>query len=351
MDPSARPLAVPSSKVGLGRFRRREKMALGTTSLHRATSGNRCAIVVFSIPFLCSIGSAFRSYVPGGGQPLQRLDEIDVSWHQSSSPFDAFDAALRASLRDARLRKRLEDYNLFHTETNGASEPAGTWYQNNVEPSFACAGEERLGKQGDGGKWVCNPGELAKKPTCLVYSIGSNNKFDFESALLDNVSKNCEIHVFDHTVSTLRLVSKQRKPWRVHFHQIGLAAMTSRDAGGDFKTLSDMVRDLGHVGRTIDILKIDCEGCEWTTFASWFDAPVKISQILVEVHSVGTVGSKNGSSNDEDDAGTFPPAKHFFQRLHDENFAIFHKEANIQWTAFENLCLEFSLVRLPDVPE
>ena len=110
-----------------------------------------------------------------------------------------------------------------------------------------------------------------------------------------------------------------------------------------------MVRDLGHVGRTIDILKVDCEGCEWTTFASWFDAPVTISQILVEVHSVGTVVSKDGSS--DDDRTKFPPAKHFFQRLHDENFAIFHKEANIQWTAFENLCLEFSLVRLPRVYE
>ena len=138
----------------------------------------------------------------------------------------------------------------------------------------------------------------------------------------------------------------------MHFHQIGLAATTSRDGGVGFKSLSDIVRDLGHVGRTIDIFKIDCEGCEWMTFASWFDAPVKISQILVEVHQ-GTVVSEGRYSEDDDDeaAAKFPPAKRFFQRLHDENFAIFHKEANIQWTAFENLCLEFSLVRLPDVSE
>ena len=115
-----------------------------------------------------------------------------------------------------------------------------------------------------------------------MYLIGSNNKFAFESALLEGVSKNCKFHVFENTASTLRLVSKQRKPWRVHYgsapvrtHQIGLPATTP--AGGDFKSLSGMVRDLGHVDRTIYIINTDCEGCDWTTFASWFGAPVKIS--------------------------------------------------------------------------
>ena len=130
-----------------------DKMALGTAGLRRATSGNRRAIVLLYLSLLCCIGSAFLSYVSGDRHSSQRLDEdVYLQTSSSSPPFDAFDAALRASLRDARLRKRLEDYNLFHTETNGASEPAGTWYQNNVEPSFSCAGEERLGKQGDDGK-------------------------------------------------------------------------------------------------------------------------------------------------------------------------------------------------------
>ena len=54
-----------------------------------------------------------------------------------------------------------------------------------------------------------------------------------------------------------------------------------------------------------------------TTFASWLDAPVKISQILVEVHALGAVGSKDGSSDDE--AAKFPTAKRLSQRLHDES--------------------------------
>ena len=108
--------------------KRRNKMAHGTTGSRRATSGIRRAIVVFTVVFLCCISSALRSYVSGGRHSFQRLDDVDVSSRRSSPPpFDAFDASLRASLRDARLRKRLEDYNLFHTETNGASEPAGTW--------------------------------------------------------------------------------------------------------------------------------------------------------------------------------------------------------------------------------
>ena len=261
---------------------------------------------------------------------------------------DAFENEIRNSLeRNVRLRKRIENYNMFHPDTGGSSEPAGTWYQKNVEPSYTCTGEERLGKQGDGGKWVCNPGILAKKHTCLIYSIGSNNKFDFETALLNEVSRDCEIHVFDHTVSTLRLISKRRKPWRVHFHQYGLAAKTSSSrniAQGtpSLKSLSDIVKDLGHEHRTLDILKIDCEGCEWTTFESWFEAPVKISQILVEVHQ-GTTVKKGDHEND----ALWPPAKRLFTKLHREGFHVFHKEPNVQWTAFGNLCLEFSLVRLP----
>jgi hypothetical protein len=53
-----------------------------------------------------------------------------------------------------------------------------------------------------------------------------------------------------------------------------------------FQTMEETVRKLGHAGRTIDLFKIDCEGCEWYTYKDWFQAGVDIRQVLVEVHSV-----------------------------------------------------------------
>jgi hypothetical protein len=53
---------------------------------------------------------------------------------------------------------------------------------------------------------------------------------------------------------------------------------------GAFKTMKDTITEVGHSGRVIDIFKIDCEGCEWTTFDGWFDAGATLRQIQVEVH-------------------------------------------------------------------
>lgn len=40
----------------------------------------------------------------------------------------------------------------------------------------------RMGRAGDGGKWVCNPEMIPEN--ALVYSFGSNGEFGFEQNVL-----------------------------------------------------------------------------------------------------------------------------------------------------------------------
>lgn len=70
----------------------------------------------------------------------------------------------------------------------------GFFYQNHYEPEFVCLHERRVGKLGDGGKWICDPHRIKNQEDCLVYSVGSNNDFSFEQSVLDHIGHHCEIH-------------------------------------------------------------------------------------------------------------------------------------------------------------
>ena len=226
-------------------------------------------------------------------------------------------------------RHKLGRYSLFESRSNGGAQSSNVWYQENAEPAYTCLLEERIGPDGDGGKWVCDPEKLRHSTECIVYSVGSNNDFRFEEAILKDISSSCEVHVFDHTVTDPKNV-----PPGVNFHPWGLAAVS--DPSNSMYTLHDILERLDHVGKVIDIFKIDCEGCEWTTYATWLDSKngVLIDEILVEVHAGTTEPALN------------PVAKQFMQSLFDHNFLIFHKEPNVQYTSGDGLCLEYAFKRV-----
>ena len=191
---------------------------------------------------------------------------------------------------------------------------------------------------GDGPKWVCDPHRIAVSANttkgCLVYSIGSNNDFSFETAVHDHISEKCEIHTFDPTVGA----SPTEKPDFVDFHPWGLGS-SDEDGKVVLKTMPTLVKDLGHENRQIDIFKIDCEGCEWTTYKDWFGSGVNIKQVQVELH-YGTL---------EDDRYAHlehpgPVAHNFFLHLESLGYVIFHKEPNT--LGCKGNCIEFSLIKM-----
>ena len=56
--------------------------------------------------------------------------------------------------------------------------------------------------------------------------------------------------------------------------------------GGGFKTFAQTLEELNHKDRIMDIFKIDCEGCEWSSHKDWIGHGMR--QILIETHGVPT---------------------------------------------------------------
>lgn len=201
-----------------------------------------------------------------------------------------------------------------------------TWYQRNAEPSFSCGFETLLGSMGDGHKWICDPHRIAKQSECLVISVGSETETSFEDAVFRDISSKCMVHTFDCTLNPKQIQIMQAKVLNnPHFHFYPWC-IGPEGSSGQFKTVQQALIDIGLAGKTIDIFKIDCEGCEWVTYRDWLN--VDIRQIQVELHK-GTMDGK---------------AMGFFNFMYEAGYVVFHKEANIQYGGGD--CVEYSLLKL-----
>ena len=210
------------------------------------------------------------------------------------------------------------------------------------EPEANCLSEERFGNErfasfGDGPKFVCGVNFIAeqkntsKKP-CLVYSVGSNNDISFETAVSKHLG--CEIHTFDPTVSSEDFTGNDVAT----FHEWGLGRdgeaknfhIGGRNGSYTSMSLKTMMNRLDHVGRKVDLLKIDCEGCEWQALPEIFDAlylkELEVDQIQIELHS-----------------GTKESIENFFTKVDEARMRILHKERN-SWGCDGYRCLEYVFV-------
>ena len=155
------------------------------------------------------------------------------------------------------------------------------------EPEAVCFSEERFGQTkgfsgsghlrryqafGDGPKFLCGvdlmSAEAARSredgsDNCLVYNVGSHNQIDYEVSVHEYIG--CEVHTFDPTVSSDVYLGKAYS----YFHEWGLGLdgeemdfyLDGKQHHWVNKGFDQIVEALGHKGRKIDMLKIDCEGC------------------------------------------------------------------------------------------
>lgn len=187
-------------------------------------------------------------------------------------------------------------------------------------PSVPCPGGLlRMGPD-DGGKFVCAP-ERLESPGCLVVSIGSNNQFEFEEEVL-KWNKNCEIHIFDHTIEPINV------PIHATFHKKGL--------GNDMDdpnliTIPELLELIGAKKRPITIWKMDCEGCEMEIQAGLWDPQTNIRQLLIEVHF--------GKNQEKEETLMEDLSKH--------GYVMFSKEINTL-TPRPGCCVEYSFLRFDE---
>ena len=209
------------------------------------------------------------------------------------------------------------------------------WYQNNWQVEFTCPHEIQLGGASDGSKWTCDPHRISKnkkgenRDPCLVYSFGRGSpnarrfEFSFELDLLEHLDGDgCEVHVFDHRLKDFG----GNIPENIIAHSWSLEAETDAALGRrDSMTLREIVTQLGHKGREVDVFRLDCSGCEWNTYKEWLTSGVEIKQILVELH---------GAPRNEDT---------LFEELESHGYVIFHNEPDVR---VAGIWQEFGFLRL-----
>lgn len=124
-------------------------------------------------------------------------NDFDVAKRESLGFFDDIPSRTWERMK-AKVKGMSPNFNTYYLPFKDGGDKRvrkpGTFYQNNYEPDFVCQHERRIGRLGDGGKWICDPHRISEQEDCLVYSVGSNNDFSFEQSVLNDIGPHCEIH-------------------------------------------------------------------------------------------------------------------------------------------------------------
>ncbi|CAI6003319.1 unnamed protein product [Closterium sp. NIES-65] len=169
-----------------------------------------------------------------------------------------------------------------------------------IAPMYPCPREQRLGVWGEGGKWVCMlPTAFENKP--VVYSVGSKESYSFEEDIAK--ATGAVPLTFDPFISQEAQQRMLALPFLRYFPE-GLSGRAKLSKNRKmfpsytFSTLPELMAT--HNTDYMDVLKIDCEGCEIEMIQDLeqamggdsraglvrFGGKLPFGQLLVEFHKI-----------------------------------------------------------------
>lgn len=161
----------------------------------------------------------------------------------------------------------------------------------------------RVGPASDGGYVLVN--DMTPEQSILSYGIHTEYRFDEQMA-----GRGHNIYMFDHTIDGIKSNNNN-----MHFFKEGVAGQS--DPSAFLYTIDDHLTRHSISGDRL-ILKMDVEGCEYSSFIGMSDATLqRFEQMTIEFHDLYKLG-------DEEFREVFIKT---FQKIN-RYFTLFHVHAN-----------------------
>mmetsp|Transcript_46128 Transcript_46128/g.76246 ORF Transcript_46128/g.76246 Transcript_46128/m.76246 type:complete len:325 (-) Transcript_46128:371-1345(-) len=224
------------------------------------------------------------------GLAIRPKHPADRTWYSSLLPLTDEGCGSREN-RTSPVRYQLRpNFELWRSAVT-ASCAGSLGMQGNPELTWRARNKEQ---RGDGVRESCGWKAFAGDPKCVVYSLGSAGKYQFEDELLR--STRCTVHTFDCTLDSAHCETPAKKRCASRYNSTHLIrarhwfhpfCIASTDGVPDarYKTLATVYRELSHESMRISLLKMDIEGFEWPILRSWRISDAALpEQFSAELH-------------------------------------------------------------------
>uniref|UniRef100_A0A7E4VDF1 Methyltranfer_dom domain-containing protein n=1 Tax=Panagrellus redivivus TaxID=6233 RepID=A0A7E4VDF1_PANRE len=151
-------------------------------------------------------------------------------------------------------------------------------FHNVLAEEILCPNLFRVGRIGDGGKWMCGPQFIPDwDRKCVIYCFGISTDPSFETEINNVTQGKCDIVAVDTKRYTYP--TEQLAAIGAQYIETRISPTTTDNS----ITVTDLMKKMNH--DHIDVLKMDIEGSEYAIASEIFS--LNICQMMVELHHPG----------------------------------------------------------------